>query len=288
MRRYTVLLFVLLGLTASKPQCDLRSGRTLCGTYDVLVEPGSCVELPDNCGNNWDELGAVALCDTHAGLWLEIERRLTGNTVRLCVSDDMPVILSEPIDYSYVMVDGSAWEGRLMVSTGLLLRATASASPELLLYGQSVHLGVVVSGGAQPYEYLWNLSGSIGGDLDVQNPVATPPVGEVFSVRVTDNGGQRVWANLLVDVVPEVVAVAIPSTIDAGESVSLNAGVTPGVFLGDRLGWTWFPDLPSGRPGDPGAINTSATPVVTTDYTYSVRTIYGNVSSYSVRVNVRP
>lgn len=288
MRRYGALFVLLLTVMGSRPQCDARTPADQVPIIiDLIVEPGTCAELFGETADLSD-LGVIAFCDTHAGVWVKVERRPTGNTVYVCAAENAPPIAAETIDFSFVNKDGDMWEGTVNLWVQQLLQAVATADPDVIGPGGASQLDVEASGGVPPYSYLWNYTESISGRFDIRNPVARPMVGEVFSVRTTDNAGARVWAQVFVDVKPIVVVSVTPDTIDAGETVSLNAGVSPPVFPGTHLGWGWDPELASGMPVNPELRATEATPIVSTTYYYTVQTSHGTVSADSGHVYVRP
>jgi hypothetical protein len=197
-------------------------------------------------------------------------------------------VQAEPIEFVYVGNDGVAHFGVVRITVGTELTTSATADPAVIKVGETSQLDVTVSGGRPPYTYLWQYSDSFVGPYDIRNPVVKPSQGEIFGVQVTDGRGQRATGSVLVDVVPTVSAIAVPDTIDAGETVNLFAGVSPPLANGTHLGWTWVPDLPSSAPLDPNATATSAAPQESTLYIYSVQTSYGTVASDSVAVYVRP
>lgn len=288
MRRYLAIAVCLLAAVGARPQCDARTGFTQCDAIDVAVDPGACVEVTVDCAGDVSDLGSFALDDTFAGLWVRVERRASGNTLRVCADADMPVLSSEPVEFVYVRRDGEAFVGVFNLTVGLPLAARATADPTAIAPGKTSQLGVEVSGGTPPYSYLWQYSDAFVGAYDIPDPVVKPAEGEIFGVQVRDSRGERATSSVLVDVIPAVNAIAVPESINVGETVSLGAGVSPPLVTGTHLGWTWVPDVPAGAPLDPDAANTSASPQESTLYIYSVRTFYGTVAADSARVYVRP
>ena len=287
MRRYAAILLCVLSTMAARPQCDERASFQMCGEMTVFVQPGECVELTIDCDPEWAALGSFTVCDTFEGLWVEIERRPGVNTVRLCAADDT-VIPTEEIEFLYVTADGAVFVGIVTVTVDELLSAQATADPSVVVSGGSAQLDVDVSGGTPPYSFIWGYSDAFVGPYDIRNPVVKPSEGEILGVVVRDSGGQRMTTSVLVDVIPNTNVVAVPDTIDAGESVSLFFGTSPPFLGGSVVGWTWSPFILSGDPADRFDPSTTATPQVTTTYTYSLRTFYGTVFSDSVTVYVRP
>lgn len=288
MKRSALLLCLLVLVAAGRPQCDRRVSFQQCADVTLHVDPGGCVDFAVDCDPSWEHLGTVALYDTFAGLWLEVERRPASNRVRLCAAPDMRYVPGEQIEFIYTDTDGVAWVGVADVSVGEPFEVSLSADPKAIHQGETSQLHVTVTGGAPPYEYHWSYSESFIGPYDIADPVVKPPVGEVFGLSVHDANGQRESASALVDVVPVVAVVAVPDTIDAGGVVTLGAGVNPNFPDGTRAGWTWSPDLPSGKPANTTTTPTTATPQVTTVYMYTFRTFYGTPASDSVTVYVRP
>lgn len=288
MRRYALLLGLVVLTAAARPQCDRRAAFESCADVDVRLDRGGCVDFALECDPSWEHLGTVALCDTHSGLWLEIERRPESNRVQVCAAPDMPAIADEPIEFIYVDTDNIAWVGMAYVTVGEPLQIGVTATPQVIHQGESSQLEVTATGGTPPYTYRWNYSDAFVGPYDIADPVVKPLTGEVFGVSVHDSGAQHKSASVLVDVVPVVATLATPDTVDAGEMVSLAAGVSPPFPDGTVLGWTWSPDLLSGSPLVPTAASTTATPEVSTTYIYTFRTFYGTVVSDSAHVHVRP
>lgn len=269
----------------ARPQCDVRTPGPPCGGLPViLVEPGTCVELPDPCGADWADLQTLSFTRAPAGLWFEVHRRPTGTTVSICAADTVGLIVIDTASVRIVGDSGDLHDTDIRFATVPLLSAFVTSVPETINVLDTLQLIAHVTGGVPPYRYDWwsicSHSEFIGA-TNQRTALVCNTTCDQYSVLVRDSLDTRDFAYVYVPTYPGVSLTATPAVIDSGEASYLEA-TTPGL---DMLGHYWWE--PTTGLNTPGRLWTYARPDTTTTYTIYVKTNLGMVSSDTATVTVR-
>lgn len=115
------------------------------------------------------------------------------------------------------------------------LSVTASATPEIICFGESSQLNAEAGGGSETYTYSWT-SDPAGFVSDIQNPVVMPEVTTIYTVQV-DDGITIVSDDIEVTVnqLPQITLVDWPETLcnQLEPAVQLLATPEGGTFSGN-------------------------------------------------------
>lgn len=270
----------LLLLMGNKPSCDNRPLTLSCDTVSVQLDPGTCVDLQNPCGDRtWVSMDAFRLCDGIDRLSVHTLRHPRGR--QLCADSSVPLLVDEPFDFYYART-GEAGVGTLRVSVGRPpLSLTASATPTTILPGGASQLEARASGGTPPYSYAWTPATGLSA-ADIPDPIATPSVSTQYTAVVTDARGLTAGAAVVVNVGLAASASASPSPIDPGQSSTLSVQVSGGA---PPYTFAWSP---AANLSDAAAASPVATPANSTTYTVTVTDTQGvtGAAQATVAVNI--
>jgi len=202
MKRHAPILLLLIFVVGARPQCHQTVVLPGGDPVVVLVTPGTCGQVADPQGKLFANLASVSLEDTLSGVWPRVTRRSSGNTIEVCVDDNVSIFYDAPMDLLIHTTSDTTYVLPLLVSTGIPLAAQATATPDMVAPGGTVQLNVDVTGGRARRTYLWDYSESFQTSYDIPDPVAKPVMSETYAIRVTDADGQRVWSFVTVTVAP--------------------------------------------------------------------------------------
>src|SRR5262245_9825318 len=148
--RKALKLLPLLLLMGNKPACDNQPLTLSCDTVSVQVDPGTCVDLENPCGDHtWVRLDAFRLCDDIDGLFVQTQREPRAR--QLCADARVGTLMDEPFDFYYSR-PGDAGVGTLRITAGSSpLTVTATATPPSIPPGGASQLEAAVRGGQPPY-----------------------------------------------------------------------------------------------------------------------------------------
>jgi hypothetical protein len=269
----------------ARPQCDVTTPGPPCDEPSVIVvEPGTCVELPDPCGNGWADLQTISFTHAPAGLWFEVHRRPTGTTVSICAADTIGLTAIDTAAVRIVGDSGDLHDTDIRFATVPLLSAFATSVPETVNVLDTLQLVANVTGGVPPYMYDWwcicSQSEFIGA-TDQRTALVCNATCDQYRLFVRDSLGTRDLVFFRIPTYPGVTLTATPAVIDSGEASYLEAK-TPGI---EMLGIYWWE--PTTGLNTPGRLWTYARPDTTTTYTVYVKTNLGMVSSDTATVTVR-
>lgn len=282
MTRGAIVLSIVL-VTGARPECDRRVAGDPCPAPDIVVAPGTCTEIDNPCGGDWNDLFTLSFVEGGAGMWFDIERRSSGVTVRVCAADTVGLTRGRSATVRVVDTDGTIHDAATTVATIPPLTAYVTAEPETVTALDTLRLTAHVSGGVPPYTYEWLTlcsDGDIIGDNTAPSVLAYASC-ETFYLFVKDAYGGATSVEKDVPTYCGVTVTATPSTIDPGGQSQLEAHVTGGEIA---RSWAWSP---STGLDNPNWTFTVARPTVTTRYTFRVITERGLESSASVLVTVR-
>ena len=166
---------------------------------------------------------------------------------------------------------------------------SVTATPDRINAGEISQLLASVSGGAQPYTYLWDPAVSPTGQLilDFQNvpdPRVAPSESTVFNVTVTDVTGINAFGSVTVEIAMAMSVSAFPaSPVPPFTIVTLEPTVTGGL---EPYSYAWAP-APGLNPAD-GFVRSPevAPPPGDTTYTVNVTDALGQTVQGSVTVTV--
>lgn len=280
-KRFALVSFAIASsfvLAGNRPSCDGDPPTLACNSPSIQVDPGSCVEITNPCGDNrWHRLDGFRLCDGPPGLFVQSQRRPRSRFV--CAAAGATPVVDLPVDFFYVTPSDTG-AGTLRVTIGSSgVTASATANPSSVNPGASAQLDVGVSGGAPPYSYSWSPAASLD-DPNVQSPVATPAASTTYNVIVTDSAGAQASASVTVSVGLAVQVSTSPTAIDVGQSASLTATALGGT---PPYAYAW---TPAGSLDDATVTSPVASPVNTTTYSVIVTDATGATAAGSVTVDV--
>jgi hypothetical protein len=267
--------FVLLG---NRPSCDDRPPTLTCDQISLQLDPGSCVEFTNPCGDHeWERLDAFRLCDAPAGLFIQTQREPRARF--LCADASVALIQDVPVDFFYAR-PGDSGVGAIRVTVGSTpLTVAASANPPNITSGGSSQLLANATGGNPPYTYSWSPASGLSA-TDVADPIASPTVSTQYTVVVRDSSGAQQGAAVIVNVGLGVSATATPPTIAVGGSSNLSATVVGGT---PPYSFSWTPAASLSAPNVGSPV---ASPIVTTRYDLTVTDFNGATALASVTVAV--
>ena len=200
--------------------------------------------------------------------------------------------LAKPVvstTYTVTVTDNNGCTTVSSVTVNVAPALSAVATTDDALIGtcpsSDAQLNVTVSGGETAYTYLWDNSGSLS-NATIINPTAKPLVSTTYTVTITDANNCTTTAPVLVNVAPDLTAVATASDLIIGTcptSVS-NLDVT---VAGGEAAYTykWFP---STGLDDSNIKNPVAKPALTTLYTVTVTDANMCTTTSSVTITVQP
>lgn len=282
--RLVLLGFCALVLLGNRPNCDQNRAPTLtCENFSVTVPPGTCVQFTNPCDDHqWTNLpraDGFRLCPAPAGITVETNRSGNQSTTRsICADASVAALVNEPVDYLYGR-PGDFGEGVVFISTTAQLSVAATATPATINVGQSSQLNATASGGLPPYTFSWVPVGSLNAS-NIANPVASPTISTLYTVTVSDSGGQSASASVTVNVATSLIVQADPPVINPGQSSQLSAsgagGTPPYTFS-----WVPVDSLNSGTVASP-----IASPLITTTYVLTMTDSLGAQVAGSVTVTV--
>jgi len=278
--RYILLYVLLIAVIASRPACESATPGITPPEVTVQVEAGECAKVEDPRGLEWSDLAGISITETISTLWLRVERRPTGNTVFVCASDDVPLLINRRLRLRYTTTSARFTSSELFINARSVVQAVATASPAVLIPGEISQLLVTATGGIPPYRYIWT-----GGEVSDPNhfsPTVRDP-GRYF-VMVTDSRFDEGeieghFARTRVDIATDpsiITVIADPDTIDPGGSSALS--VQPAART---VGW-------SPTTGLDDTFSSNPTTTLSNSLTYTAIASYqsGTISS-TVRVTVR-
>ncbi len=150
-------------------------------------------------------------------------------------------------------------------------------------------LSSIVSGGQGPYTYLWDNENFLD-DAGKPNPIAKPDSSTLFTLTVTDINGCTASAQVMVNVAPELTAIAssddyILSTCPASLA-NLNVLVSGGeAFPDGEFTYSWSPSAGLNYSNVKSPV---AKPSFTTTYTVRVTDRNGCTTQSNVTIQVMP
>jgi len=204
-RAYAGILACLVFLVAAKPTCAPTDNAREFELEELRLVAGECTELPGLLEDGWDRLSRAVLCDTLSTVWLEVVRRPEGTRLRMCADLEIGFVTSDLIYMWFTTTDDSAYAVTYDISTGDTLNTSITATVNPVSPGSPTLLQMNVSGGMPPYEYLWSYDNTLSSPLDGPSIVARPTIQTFYYCRVTDNVGNKLWANITIDVTARVV-----------------------------------------------------------------------------------
>lgn len=150
--------------------------------------------------------------------------------------------------YTVTVTDqtGCSTVGSIEVAVWATPIVTATANPATICAGQNSDLSAQVSGGLQPYAYLWS-SGET-----AANATVSPQTTTTFVVTVTDANGCTGTASVPVTVnVADSIDITMPDTFVCNNGVIAitNTFGSPGVNT-----WNWLPTVGVSNPTDPNPV----------------------------------
>jgi hypothetical protein len=261
----------------NRPACDDTPPTLTCDVVSIQLDPGSCVEFQNPCGDHqWRRIDGFRLCDPPSGIYVQTQRNPRKRF--LCADANVAALSNEPVDYFYVR-PGDTGLGTFRVTVGTAMSVSAAANPAVISLGGTSQLSTTISGGVPPFSFAW--SPTVGLDNPTaQNPIASPTVNTQYTVTVTDDNGSQAQASVSIAVGMGVQVSATPGTIDPGQTSSLIAlaqgGVPPYTYA-----WSPAASLDSATIPFP-----NASPAHSTTYTVVVNDSAGGSAAGSVSVVV--
>lgn len=278
--RWIPIAFVLVSvaLLGNRSNCDGEPPTLTCNAASMRVEPGSCVEITNPCGDTlWHRLDSFRLCDAPPGVYVRSERDPRARF--LCAAAGAQEQSNVPVDFYYVNPTDNG-EGTYTLTIGTGMSVAATATPNAIDAGNVSQLDAVVTGGAAPYTFSWTPSSSLD-DATSQSPLASPTLSTNYTVLVTDDDGLTASALATVNVGAQVT-VSGDSPVDAGQPAYLFASVSGGTAP-YRFVWSPAATLDAATVQDP-----IATPSYSTVYDVTVTDALGvqAFGTVDVRVNL--
>ena len=277
--RFVALPMLAAATMGNRPSCDDTPPTLTCDMNSFFLQPGTCVEFQNPCGDHqwqWSQVDFFRLCDPPRGIYVQTQRDLRARFV--CAAATVGSLSDEPVGYSYTRHGGNGL-GTFRVSIGTAMSVSLSANPTMISPGGSSQLTTSITGGVGPYSFSW--SPSLGLDNPtIGNPIASPTANTSYTVTVTDSGGSQASASVTIFVGMGVQASATPSTIDPGGTSSLIAiaqgGVPPYTYE-----WT-----PAATLDDATIPFPNASPAITTTYNVVVSDSARSSAAGDVTVSV--
>jgi len=225
-RRWLRIAFALVSvaLLGNYSNCDGEPPTLTCDAASMRIEPGSCAEITNPCGDNqWHRLDSFRFCNAPPGVYVRSERNPRARF--LCAAAGAQEQSVVPVDYFYVNpTDNGAGTYTLTIGQGMSVAATAM--PNAIDTGDVSQLDAVVTGGAAPYTFSWTPSGSLD-DATSPSPLASPTFSTNYTVLVTDDDGLTASAVATVNVGAQLSVIA-DSPVDAGQPAYLVASASGG------------------------------------------------------------
>lgn len=291
--RFVAFFLLPMLIVAARPNCDTDPVSLACGSFDVTLDPGECLEIPSLCGPDWVEQDRMKFCGSTVfggsasdpappGLSIktEILDGSSGTTRSVCAAVDVVPLFQAPIDYYYTTPEDNG-EGVITVTIRQPLSTLPSADPASIFPGQTSRLSAGATGGQGPYGYSWSPSEDL--DLStVASPNASPTTTTTYTVLVTDANGDQAsgTTTLLVGPPNNLLVTANPSTITNGDFTQLVATPLAGVA---PYTYDWQPEAII---SPQGASSVDGFPSVTTTFMVTVTDAVGAISSGAVEVEV--
>lgn len=163
----------------------------------------------------------------------------SGSLVSANVQNPTTTSLTVTTTYTVVITDqanGCTGSDQVIVTvTGGALSATCPAASGPICQGSSVPITTNVSGGTNPYSYLWTATPTdptLTSQNTLPSPVVTPTVNTVYTVVITDGALNSVSCSVSINVDPTMATSASATDATCGSSdgsatVSVTSGGTP-------------------------------------------------------------
>lgn len=276
----TALALIIALLAVFQGVCHQTPPSVTCGTARAFILRGTCIALTNPCADNreWETTDTFRFDDA-PGLTVKVNPSPGFHSRQLCAAADAPTQVDHPFRYIYSR--RLAWgDGSLIVDIpgeGGSIDVNVDANPRIIDEGGTAQLSARVSGDFPPFSYEW-VPGSSLSDPHIGNPVATPTNTTPYTLTVTDIGGNRASAQVILKVRMTATTTASPATINPGQSSQLDSTVTGGR---PPYNYSWFPSntLQGSNTKSPIATPTSTT-------TYSVFIFDSNTDPLSDSVTV--
>jgi hypothetical protein len=186
--------------------------------------------------------------------------------------------------YTVTVTDSNGLLATASVRINVSLIVSASATPNIVQWGDSSQLNAVASGGSPPYSYSWIPAAGLA-NASIVNPRANPNNNSQYVVTVTDAAGNSATSIPVgINVRIYVTASATPAIITQGGVSQLKAIVWGGGVPSYSFSWTPTAGLLSGA----STATALAGPLTTTNYTVTATDSIGEYSSATTTVTVVP
>lgn len=186
---------------------------------------------------------------------------------------------SRTTEYTVVVQDSGALQkiGSLTVFVGMDL--TVTATPQIIVAGESSQLFAQAAGGTPPYTFAWTPADTLD-EPHRQDPTATPATTTTYHVTARDSAGATRQGSATVVVRLGVTVTANPEFISPGESSQLNSVAVGGT---PPYSYSWTPADTLNGPNGPNPI---ATPTTSTFYHLLISDSTGAQAASGVTITV--
>ncbi len=185
------------------------------------------------------------------------------------------------ITYTVTVTTPDGCSGSTSITITVSPPMQLTTSDQTICQGDTVQIGVTVSGGTSPYSYSWSPATGLS-DPNVAQPEAFPQSTTVYTVTVTDAAGCSTQATVTVTVNPKPTITLSNAEICQGDTVRIGAEAQGGT---PPYSYSWSPATGL---SDPNVAQPEAFPQATTEYTVTVTDAKGCSVQGSVTVTVNP
>ena len=185
------------------------------------------------------------------------------------------------ITYTVTVTTPDGCSGSTSITITVSPPMQLTTSDQTICQGDTVQIGVTVSGGTSPYSYSWSPATGLS-DPNVAQPDAFPQSTTVYTVTVTDAVGCSTQATVTVTVNPQPTITLSDVEVCQGDTVQIGAEAQGGT---PPYSYSWSPA--SGL-SDPNVAQPDAFPQSTTVYTVTVTDAVGCSTQATVTVTVNP
>ncbi len=185
------------------------------------------------------------------------------------------------ITYTVTVTTPDGCSGSTSITITVSPPIQLSTSDQTICQGDTVQIGVTVSGGTSPYSYSWSPATGLS-DPNVAQPEASPQSTTVYTVTVTDAIGCSTQATVTVTVNPKPTITLSDVEVCQGDTVQIGAEAQGGT---PPYSYSWSPATGL---SDPNVAQPDASPQTTTEYTVTVTDAKGCSVQGTVTVTVNP